>query len=158
MNSSYIVSYQSDNIFLSFGFRYYEKSSKDDLKDWNITLSVETEMSEIDYYSPGALCNSYFQEFSATKTNIPKLGKVIQNSQSFPFTDIHGWVESKQNGPKVRLIQRIKSHEMTKNNKCFLWHFNPKWDSYFRGVCKGIHFLKDVDGSEVFPTFSKPFT
>lgn len=100
---------------------------------------------------------SYFKEFSALKTNTPSLGKVIQKSSQFPFTDIHGWSESKQNDPKVKLLKIIKkTFDMPKGSKgCFLWHFNPKWDSYFRGVCKGIHTLQDVEETEVFPMFKE---
>lgn len=82
------------------------------------------------------------------------MGKVIQMSAAFPFTDIHGWTISKQNPKKMSMINQMKMTPTPagSNDDCFLWHFNPKWDSWFRGVCKGIHRTTDVEADQIMPS------
>ena len=43
------------------------------------------------------------------------------------------------------------------NMKCYLWHFNPKWELWYRGVCKRLINQKiiDIDEKDKYPAFFK---
>ena len=126
--------------------RYYEISTESELNQLNISYSPL-----LNKQSNSGSYTSYFEEFTVYKANFPNLGKVIQQSNKFPFTDIHGWTHSQQNKKKMLLLKKIKKVSNKANIDCHLWHFNPKWDSWFRGICKNIHRTIDVNEEELMP-------
>jgi hypothetical protein len=98
--------------------------------------------------------SSLFKEFQMRKETWPWLQKVAQRPSGFPFSDIHGWeATAGQNVKRKSVNKRII---VTQNKKCYLWHFNPKWDFWYRGFCKGLkkHIIRMVDEEDLFPQFN----
>ena len=129
--------------------RYYEVSSFHDLQQLNISVSFTEDFNSL---SGKDLIESYFKEFSVKKSVNQHLGKVAQQPRLFPFTDIHGWTESQRNTKKISMLNRVKNKKYDKN-VCQLWHFNPKWDSWFRGICKRISKYIEVPREDFLPKF-----
>jgi hypothetical protein len=143
-------------IIIIIVLRYYEISTESELNELNISYSSllnKQSNSRTTYTKINHHFTSYFDEFAVYKANFPILGKVIQQSNKFPFTDIHGWTHSQQNKKKMLLLKKIKKVSNKANIDCHLWHFNPKWDSWFRGICKNIHRTIDVNKEELMPMF-----
>ena len=55
------------------------------------------------------------------------------------------------------MLAYIKKINLYQNKKCYLWHFNPKWEMWYRGFCKGLpqQRIIPINALDLMPNFMK---